>query len=157
MNVKEEFNSFGFYIKEYGMYNWKLRFKKKIALSMAILTILSSPINTATIYANDKTEQINTTNEDNQNNQEVTFDHFFNSSISTTTIKSKDFSSCELLAASNENIFTENTEVVSEYNGVYLLHFESEEEAMYAYSYYYDKVDIDEIDVFVKTAVHVEV
>jgi hypothetical protein len=53
-----------------------------------------------------------------------------------------DFSSCELLVATdNPEIFTEDTEVVSEYDGVYLVRFENAELAKTAYEYYSSVAD----------------
>lgn len=79
--------------------------------------------------------------------EEVVFDHFFETGIAGAYLKTKDFSACELLAAVTDPVvFTSNTTVVSEYEGVYLLRFNSPEETMYAYSYYYDKVDMLDIN-----------
>ena len=60
----------------------------------------------------------------------------------------QDFSSCRLLAATGDSsIFTWDTTVLSEYNGVYLLSFTSEEETRNAYSYYYSLCDFVEADM----------
>lgn len=66
------------------------------------------------------------------------------SDVDTTAL---DFSGCELLIVpKDENIFTEDTQIISELNGVYLTHFESEEETRSAYTYYYDKSEIIEVN-----------
>lgn len=81
--------------------------------------------------------------------EDVLFDHFYDTGILPATLQSKDFSSCELLVAADPIIFTKNTTVLSAYNGVYLLRFSSPEEAMYAYSYYYDKVELIDINAVI--------
>lgn len=81
--------------------------------------------------------------------EDVLFDHFFDTGILPATLQSKDFSSCELLVAADPIIFTKNTTVLSAYNGVYLLRFDSPEEAMYAYSYYYDKAEMIDINAVI--------
>ena len=78
-----------------------------------------------------------------EENTLVVFDHIYNEGISL----SQDFSSCELLAkTSDPSVFTKNTNVVSEYEGVYLLRFNNAEETKSAYSYYYDKVNSIEVN-----------
>ena len=73
------------------------------------------------------------------------FDHlYFNDGL----VESIDFSNKRLLVGTdNKSIFTWNTNVISEYDGVYLLSFESEAEAMSAYTYYYDIADFVESDI----------
>ncbi len=59
-----------------------------------------------------------------------------------------DFSSCELLvAAEDAAIFTADTEVVSEYNGIYLTSYKNEERTREAYIYYQDKADFVDVNV----------
>lgn len=78
-----------------------------------------------------------------EENTLVVFDHIYNEGISL----SQDFSSCELLVkTSDPSVFTKNTNVVSEYEGVYLLRFANAEETKSAYSYYYDKVGSIEVN-----------
>ena len=63
----------------------------------------------------------------------------------------QDFSCCELLIATSDiNIFTENTQVLSEYNGIYLVSFSSAEETAEAYNYYLENADMVEINSVVK-------
>ena len=65
--------------------------------------------------------------------------------VDTTWI---DFSSKELLIGTEDpSIFTWDTEVVSEYNGVYLTRYESEEVTRNAYTYYYNKADFVDANV----------
>ena len=65
--------------------------------------------------------------------------------VDTTGI---DFSSRELLIGTDDpSIFTWDTEVVSEYNGIYLTRYESEEVTKNAYTYYYDKADFVDANV----------
>lgn len=78
-----------------------------------------------------------------EENTLVVFDHIYNEGISL----SQDFSSCELLVkTSDPSVFTKNTNVVSEYEGVYLLRFANAEETKSAYSYYYGKVGSIEVN-----------
>ena len=68
--------------------------------------------------------------------------------VNTTAL---DFSGCELLVVpKSENIFTDDTEIVSVINGVYLLRFEDEYTTRSAYTYYYDKSEIIEVNEAVK-------
>ena len=65
--------------------------------------------------------------------------------VDTTLI---DFSSRELLVGTDDpSIFTWDTEVISEYNGIYLTRYESEEVTKNAYTYYYDKADFVDANV----------
>ena len=65
--------------------------------------------------------------------------------VDTTGI---DFSSRELLVGTDDpSIFTWDTEVVSEYNGIYLTRYESEEVTKNAYTYYYGKADFVDVNV----------
>ncbi len=58
-----------------------------------------------------------------------------------------DFSSCRILVKTDdEGIFTEQGPVLSSYEGVYLLQFDSPEQAREAYSYYMDKAEAVEVD-----------
>ena len=65
-----------------------------------------------------------------------------------------DFSSKELLiGTSDSSIFTADTEVISELNGVYLTRYKTIEETKNAYTYYYNKADLIEPNsVIVKVA-----
>ena len=65
--------------------------------------------------------------------------------VDTTGI---DFSSRELLIGTDDpSIFTWDTEVISEYNGIYLTRYETEDEARNAYTYYYSKADFVDSNV----------
>ena len=68
-----------------------------------------------------------------------TFDHLYEG----VDVSGKDFSSCELLIATGDSsIFTADTEVVSEYDGIYLTRYPDATQTMYAYSYYYTKANL---------------
>lgn len=74
-----------------------------------------------------------------------TFDHlYFNDGL----VESMDFSNKRLLVGTDDSsIFTWDTNIISEYGGVYLLDFAGESEAMSAYTYYYDIADFVESDI----------
>ena len=73
-----------------------------------------------------------------------TFDHAYDFGGSLDGI---DFSSCRIFAAASDpSVFTWDTTVLSEYNGIYLLSFPSEEETANAYTYYYSICDLVEAD-----------
>ena len=68
-----------------------------------------------------------------------TFDHLYEG----VDVSGKDFSSCELLIATGDSsIFTADTEVASEYDGIYLTKYPDATQTMYAYSYYYTKANL---------------
>ena len=68
--------------------------------------------------------------------EEIRFDHDY------TSVSDMDFSTKQLLVGTgNKEVFTKTTNVVSEYEGIYLLQFHTVEETRSAYSYYVDKVD----------------
>ena len=62
-------------------------------------------------------------------------------------VSGKDFSSCELLIATEDpSIFTYDTEVVSEYNGIYLTRYPDATQTMNAYTYYFSKAPLVEVN-----------
>ena len=62
--------------------------------------------------------------------------------VSGVDVSGIDFSSMELLIGTGDtNIFTWDTEVISEYNGIYLTRYSTVEETKNAYTYYYTKAD----------------
>ena len=65
----------------------------------------------------------------------VEFDHYY-SEIDESLIQTSDL----FVQASSANVFTRNTEVVSNFDNVYIISFEDVQTARYAYSYYVDKV-----------------
>lgn len=68
-------------------------------------------------------------------------------------VSGKDFSSCELLIATGDaSIFTADTEVVSEYNGIYLTRYADSEQTKSAYTYYYTKANLVEPNTSFKGA-----
>ena len=63
-----------------------------------------------------------------------------------------DFSSKQLLIATDDSsIFTWDTIVLSEYNGIYLTEYETVDETRNAYSYYIDKVDFVDANIVFST------
>lgn len=70
--------------------------------------------------------------------------------VSTSGI---DFSSKELLIGTEDpSVFTKDTIVVSEYNGIYLTQYASVEQTRVAYTYYYNKVDFVSANITFKVA-----
>ena len=62
-----------------------------------------------------------------------------------------DFSSCELLIATKDSsIFTQDTEVVSEYNNIYLTRYPDAEQSKSAYTYYYNICDFIDVNSTIK-------
>ena len=71
----------------------------------------------------------------------------FNVTYEGVNVSGKDFSSCELLIATeNPSIFTYDTEVVSEYNGIYLTRYPDATQTMNAYTYYFTKAPLVEVN-----------
>lgn len=67
----------------------------------------------------------------------------FDEAIAGVSTADLNFSSKELLIGTeNPKVFTADTEVVSELNGVYLVRFDTVEHTKNAYIYYYNKVDL---------------
>ena len=98
-----------------------------------------SDVTIESILENSESTTEECTEEENTNK----FDRIY-SDVDTTAL---DFSSCELLIVpKHADIFTEDTEIVSEVCGVYLTRYASEEETRSAYTYYYDKSEIIEIN-----------
>lgn len=65
-----------------------------------------------------------------------TFDHEYDG----VSVAGLDFSSCELLIATDDSsIFTADTEVLSEYKGIYLTRYKNAKQTKNAYTYYYKK------------------
>jgi len=68
--------------------------------------------------------------------ENVVFDHYF-TTIDTSLVKTKDL----LVQTSDPSVFTYNTNVVSNYDDVYVISCDSLKEARYVFSYYVDKVN----------------
>jgi hypothetical protein len=66
----------------------------------------------------------------------ITFDHMY-SDVEVSGINTKEL----FVETDNVSVFTKNTTVESNYDNVYIISFESIEEARFAYSYYIDKVN----------------
>ena len=66
----------------------------------------------------------------------VVFDHYF-TDIDEDLVETSDL----LVKTSDSSVFTKNTNVVSNFDDVYIIECASVEEARYVYSYYVDKVD----------------
>lgn len=69
-------------------------------------------------------------------NPVVVFDHYF-TTINTDLVKTSDL----IVKTDDSSIFTKNTNVVSNFDDVYIIECEDVTEARYVYSYYVDKVD----------------
>ncbi|MBR6403158.1 MAG: VaFE repeat-containing surface-anchored protein [Eubacterium sp.] len=115
-----------------------------IAVTMALSIIPYRGVNT---YAFENTENVKADGEETDiatpTDPINTFDRIY-SEVDTTCL---DFSGCELLMVpKSEGVITEDTEIISEVGGVYLLRFESEEETRFAYTYYFDKAEIIEVN-----------
>ena len=89
-----------------------------------------------------KPEQNTEVTEESEEPQLIQFDHIYNEDIPLF----RDFSSCELLVKADPGVFTKNTTVVSELDGVYLLRFASVDETKSAYTYYYDKAEYIDVN-----------
>lgn len=135
----------------------KTRFAERVlAMSLAVMMSFTSIMGSGTsVYATEDDTSLDTNlsdsdfeslNDSGERADAVEFNHFFDTGLDSESLKSEDFSSCELLAVADASVFTSNTEVVSEYGGVYLLRFATPEETMYAYSYYYDKTEMLDIN-----------
>lgn len=66
----------------------------------------------------------------------VVFDHYF-TDIDESLVETSSL----LVKTSDSSVFTKNTNVVSNFDDVYVIECASVEEARYVYSYYVDKVD----------------
>ena len=65
----------------------------------------------------------------------VVFDHYY-STIDETLVNTKEL----LVQTDDSSIFTKNTNIISNYDDMYMISCESVEEARFVYSYYVDKV-----------------
>lgn len=63
-----------------------------------------------------------------------------------------DFSSKRLLVAADEAVITDPEHVLSDYAGVYLLQYETEMQAKYAYAYYYGRSEFVDVDTVISIA-----
>ena len=66
----------------------------------------------------------------------IVFDHYF-TDIDESLVETSSL----LVKTSDSSVFTKNTNVVSNFDDVYVIECASVEEARYVYSYYVDKVD----------------
>lgn len=66
----------------------------------------------------------------------VEFDHYF-TDIDESLVETSDL----LVKNSDRSVFTKNTNIVSNFDDVYIIECASVEEARFVYSYYVDKVD----------------
>ena len=89
--------------------------------------------------SNNESEETNSETDAEKSTEEidlVTFDHNY-SDVDTSIINTN-----ELFVQTNDvTVFTYNTTVESNYDNVYIISFDSVDEARFAYSYYIDKVD----------------
>lgn len=104
----------------------------------------------------EETEE-NTSEEETVDIEEKEVIPTFDTDYGTVSTDGLDFSSQELLIATNDaSIFTADTEVVSEYNGIYLTHYDSVEHTKNAYTYYYNQVDLIEVNSEIKASTNDE-
>ena len=66
----------------------------------------------------------------------VEFDHYF-TDIDESLVETSNL----LVKTSDRSVFTKNTNIVSNFDDVYIIECASVEEARFVYSYYIDKVD----------------
>ena len=77
----------------------------------------------------------------------------FTEAVSGVSTAGRDFSSRELMIGTEDSsIFTWDTEVLSEYRGVYLTRYASVEETRNAYTYYYDKAEFVSANITFRVA-----
>ena len=136
--LMEKYQSKGCLYRYYRFKKGEKMMNKKRVLSVAMAVVLF--ITTAFFYAPRTYAQVasdtDAEEETSAPETEITFDHCYNDAAQT---QGKDFSSCELLAKANPDIFTSTTTVQEFSDGTYILKFASEEETRSAYTYYYDK------------------
>lgn len=101
------------------------------------------------------TKEATETEEETEEAEEVpaepvpTFDQFYDG----VDVSGLDFSSCELLIGTQDSsIFTADTEVVSEYKGIYLTRYPDPVQTMNAYSYYYTRADLVDVNTVIKAS-----
>ena len=63
-----------------------------------------------------------------------------------------DFSSKRLLVAADESVIIDPEHVLSDYAGVYLMQYDTETQAKYAYAYYYNKSEFVDVDTVISVA-----
>lgn len=83
------------------------------------------------IQEDSKEEELENVNEESY----IVFDHLF-ADIDVSCVNTSSL----FVETNDSSVFTKNTNVDSNYENVYIISFNSIEEARYAYSYYYDKV-----------------
>ena len=91
---------------------------------------------TGTMYVDDKevaSDEMTVTVEERP---VVEFDHYF-TDIDESLVETSDL----LVKTSDRSVFTKNTNIVSNFDDVYIIECASVEEARFVYSYYIDKVD----------------
>lgn len=72
--------------------------------------------------------------------------------LSLTELDEIDFSSKRLLVAADETTIIDPQDILSSYNGVYLMQYETVQQAKYAYAYYYGKSTFVDVDTIVVAA-----
>ena len=108
---------------------------------------VTEEVTTEEVTTEETTEE--TTSEDVSVDIQPTFNQLYDG-VSTD---GKDFTSCELLiATSDASIFTADTEVISEFNGIYLTRYADAEQTKSAYTYYYTKASLVEPNTSFKGA-----
>ena len=74
------------------------------------------------------------------------------SSLSAEQLAEIDFSSKRLIVAGPDSLIIDKEDVLSSYEGIYLLQYDSAERARNAYSYYYDRAEFVDVDSVVAIA-----
>lgn len=74
------------------------------------------------------------------------------SGFSESDLAEIDFSSKRLLVATDANVILDPEHILSSYNGVYLLQYETETQTKYAYAYYYSRSEFVDVDTVISVA-----
>ena len=133
-----------------------MSFKKKIRkMTAMLLTIgmLTSLMPQNFAFAAEQASETDATEQETSEEKTGEVTSAFDKTYEGVDTKGLDFSSCELLIATEDaSIFTADTEVVSEYDGVYLTRYPDAETAKNAYTYYYDKADLVDVNSVIKAS-----
>ena len=133
-----------------------MSFKKKIRKMTAMLLtvgMLTSLVPQNFAFAAEQASETDATEQETSEEKTGEVTSAFDKTYEGVDTKGLDFSSCELLIATEDtSIFTADTEVVSEYDGVYLTRYPDAETAKNAYTYYYDKADLVDVNSVIKAS-----
>lgn len=133
-----------------------MSFKKKIRKMTAMLLtvgMLTSLMPQNFAFAAEQASETDATEQETSEEKTGEVTSAFDKTYAGVDTTGLDFSSCELLIATEDtSIFTADTEVVSEYDGVYLTRYPDAETAKNAYTYYYDKADLVDVNSVIKAS-----